>query len=94
MATTEYKHGTYTIDPNTTPPPFTFWWGRDSKAPNEFFDVSIAPHVVQNMQPLQILNKAVYWDPRPGMGIVMLLTVHNPNNFRVTFEANHVRVYS
>jgi sugar lactone lactonase YvrE len=41
-----------------------------------------------------IRDKAVYWDPRPGMGIVILLTVHNPNNFRVTFEANHVRVYS
>jgi hypothetical protein len=49
-------------------------------------------HPVQDMQPLQILSKTVYWDPRPGMGVVMLLTVHNPNNFPVTFEANHVRI--
>jgi hypothetical protein len=97
MANIDYKHAAYTIAANTTPPPFTFWWGRDSKAPNEFFDVSIAPHENKNhpnMQALQIVGKAVEWDPRGGVGVVMLLTVHNPNDFPVTFEANHVRIYS
>jgi hypothetical protein len=43
MANTDHKQGTYSIPANSSQQ-FTFWWGRDSKAPNEFFDVSIAPH--------------------------------------------------
>jgi hypothetical protein len=34
-----------------------------------------------NAQALQIVGKAVYMDPRGGVGVVILLTVHNPNDF-------------
>ena len=94
MANVDHKQGTYSIPANSSEQ-FTFWWGRDSKAPNEFFDVSIAPHFIksQQMQPLQQTGKAVVWDSRPGVGVVLLLTLQNPNGFAVTFEANHVRIY-
>jgi hypothetical protein len=95
MASIDYKHGTYTIAANSSEQ-FTFWWGRDSKAPNEFFDVSIAPHFDKAhtaMEPLQQTGKAVTWDSRGGVGVVLLLTLQNPNGFAVTFEANHVRIY-
>lgn len=91
----EHKRATYTIDPNKQDT-FTFWWGRDSKAPNEFFDVSISPHFDaghSSPEPLIETSRATYWDPRPGMGVVLVLTLQNRNNFKVSFEANHIRVY-
>jgi hypothetical protein len=93
MANIDHKQGTYSIGANSTQQ-FTFWWGRDSKAPNEFFDVSIAPHLSrQEMEPLQQTGRAVFWDHQGGVGVVLLLTLQNPNGFAVTFEANHVRIY-
>jgi hypothetical protein len=95
MANTDHKQGTYSIPANSSQQ-FTFWWGRDSKAPNEFFDVSIAPHHDKShpqMEPLVQTGRAVYWDSRGGVGVVLLLTLQNPNSFPVTFEANHVRIY-
>ncbi len=95
MANIDHKQGTYSIPANASQQ-YTFWWGRDSKAPNEFFDVSIAPHLDKNhrdMQPLRQTDRATVWDPRGGVGVVLLLTLQNPNSFPVTFEANHVRIY-
>jgi hypothetical protein len=95
MANIDHKQGTYTIAANSSES-FTFWWGRDSKCPNEFFDVTISPHfdkAHENMQPIQQTGRATYWDHRPGMGDVLILTLQNPNGFAVTFEANHVRIY-
>ncbi|OKO67591.1 hypothetical protein [Bradyrhizobium sp. NAS96.2] len=95
MANIDHKQGTYTIAANSSQN-FTFWWGKDSKAPNEFFDVSIAPHFEKNltpMEPLRETDRAVYWDYRGGVGVVLILTLKNSNNFPVTFEANHVRIY-
>ncbi len=94
MATVDHKQGTYSIAANSSQQ-FTFWWGKDSKAPNEFFDVSIAPHFIKNtvMQPLHETAKSVVWDSRGGVGVVILLTLQNPNGFAVSFEANHVRIY-
>jgi hypothetical protein len=94
MATVDHKQGTYSIAANSSQQ-FTFWWGKESKAPNEFFDVSIAPHFIKNtvMQPLHETAKSVVWDNRGGVGVVILLTLQNPNAFAVSFEANHVRVY-
>jgi hypothetical protein len=94
MANIDHKQGTYTIAAGATQQ-FTFWWGRDSKAPNEFFDVSIAPHLTQQvMEPVQLTGKGVIWDHRGGVGVVMIYTLQNPNKFAVTFEANHVRIYN
>ncbi len=45
------------------------------------------------MEPLVQTGRAVYWDSRGGVGVVLLLTLQNPNSFPVTFEANHVRIY-
>ncbi len=42
MANIDYKDGGYSI-PALSSQHFTFWWGRDSKAPNEYFNVSISP---------------------------------------------------
>ncbi|UFZ07280.1 hypothetical protein LQG66_13640 [Bradyrhizobium ontarionense] len=95
MANIDYKRASYSIPANTTQQ-FTFWWGRDSKTPYEFFDVSIAPHFDKNhlaMEPLRQTDRSVVWDPRGGVGVVLTLTLQNPNNFQVTFEANHVRIY-
>jgi len=95
MANIDHKQGTYTIAANSSQV-FTFWWGRDSKAPNEYFDVSIAPHLDTNHSTMQALvetSKAVYWDHRGGVGVVMEFTLQNRNAFAVTFEANHVRIY-
>jgi hypothetical protein len=93
MATVEHKQGTYSIAAGATQQ-FTFWWGKGSKAPNEFFDVSIAPHLSpQEMEPLQQTGRAVVWDHRGGVGVELLLTLQNPNKFAVTFEANHVHIY-
>jgi hypothetical protein len=47
MANIDHKHGTYSILANASQQ-YTFLRGRDSKAPNEFFDVSIAPHLDKN----------------------------------------------
>ena len=41
-ANIDYKDGGYSI-PALSSQHFTFWWGRDSKAPNEYFNVSISP---------------------------------------------------
>ena len=96
----DYKHAGYTIHPATREKPtttFTFWWGRDSKAPDEFFDVSIAPQFDAkhpNMRALEIKGKSLDWSPEAGQGVVMNLTVENPNSFDVTFQANHVRIYN
>ncbi|QOZ37735.1 hypothetical protein XH92_08940 [Bradyrhizobium sp. CCBAU 53421] len=95
MANIDHKQGTYTIAANATQQ-FTFWWGKDSKAPNEFFDVSIAPHFEKSptsMEPLHETDRAVLWDHRGGVGVVLILTLQNSNSFPVTFEANHVRIY-
>lgn len=95
MANIDHKQGTYSIPANARQQ-YTFWWGRDSKAPNEFFDVSIAPHLDKdhrNMEPLRQTDRSVVWDPRGGVGVVLFLTLQNPNSFPVTFEANHVRIY-
>jgi hypothetical protein len=70
--------------------------GSGSKEPYQFFDVSVAPHDVvgiPGMLPLQIVGKSVFRDPDVNVGVVMLLTLNNPNDFSVTFEANHVRIY-
>jgi hypothetical protein len=97
MATTlEHKVGTYSI-PATSSQDFTFWWGRDSKDPNEYFDVSISPvfdpgHTAP--EPLVELSRSVYWDSRPGMGDVLILKLENRNRFAVNFVANHVRIYN
>jgi hypothetical protein len=95
MANIDHKQGTYTIAANSSQA-FTFWWGRDSKAPNEFFDVSIAPHFDNSrsaMEPLLETGRSVTWDHRPGVGVVLELTLQNRNGFAVKFEANHVRIY-
>ena len=95
MANIDHKQGTYTIAANSSQV-FTFWWGRDSKAPNEFFDVSVAPHFDKShstMEPLRETGRAVTWDQRPGVGVMLELTLQNRNGFAVTFEANHVRIY-
>ena len=46
-----------------------------------------------SMEPLHETDRAVYWDHRGGVGVVLILTLQNSNNFPVTFEANHVRIY-
>ncbi|CCD99947.1 hypothetical protein [Bradyrhizobium sp. STM 3809] len=95
MANIDYKRGTYSIPAHATQQ-FTFWWGRDSKTPDEFFDVSIAPHFDKNhraMEPLRQTARTVVWDTTAGVGTVLTWTLQNPNNFPVTFEANHVRIY-
>ena len=95
MANVDYKEGTYSI-PASSSKEFTFWWGRDSRAPNEYFDVSIAPQFDRRhtaMEPLLEQSRSVYWDDRPGIGVVLILTLQNPNNFPVDFVANHVRIY-
>jgi hypothetical protein len=95
MANIDHKQGTYTIPANASQQ-YTFWWGRDSKAPNEFFDVSIAPHHDKDrrtMEPLRQTDRSVVWDLRGGVGVVLFITLQNPNSFAVTFEANHVRIY-
>lgn len=45
------------------------------------------------MEPLHETDRPVYWDHRGGVGVVLILTLQNRNNFPVTFEANHVRIY-
>ncbi|MGN6411787.1 MAG: hypothetical protein ACTHK9_10115 [Nitrobacter sp.] len=45
------------------------------------------------MEPLHETDRAVYWDYRGCVGVVLILTQQNRNNFPVTFEANHVRIY-
>jgi hypothetical protein len=95
MANIDHKQGTYSIAANSSQQ-FTFWWGRDSKAPNEFFDVSISPLFDKShsaMEPLHETDRAVSWDSRPGVGVVVVLTLQNRNSFSVGFEANHVRIY-
>ena len=95
MAHIDHKEGTYSIPANSSTP-FTFWWGRDSKDPNEYFDVAISPVFDPKhptMEPLLEQSKSRYWDPRPGMGDVLILTLQNRNTFAVNFIANHVRIY-
>jgi len=95
MASIDYKEGTYSI-PASSSKVFTFWWGRDSHATKEYFNVSIAPQVDSHhttMEPLVEQSRAVYHDPRPGVGEVLVLTLQNRNNFQVNFVANHVRIY-
>lgn len=70
--------------------------GTGFESTNKFFDVSIAPHLDRNhsmMEPLHETDRAVYWDHRGGVGVVLILTLQNRNTFPVTFEANHVRIY-
>lgn len=84
MANIDHKQGTYSIPANSSQQ-YTFWWGRDSKAPNEFFDVSIAPHLDRNhsmMEPLHETDRAVYWDHRGGVGVVLILTLRIATIFR------------
>ena len=45
------------------------------------------------MVPLLETGRSVTWDHRPGVGVVLELTLQNRNGFAVTFEANHVRIY-
>ena len=96
MANLEYKVGDYQITANSPPTKFTFWWGRDSRAPHEYFDVSISPKFNNEHRdggPLVELKREVYHDPRPGVGVVLVLTLQNNNPFSIDFTANHVRVY-
>lgn len=95
MANIDHKEGTYSI-PASSSESFTFWWGRDSRDPNEYFNVSISPlfdprHTA--MEPLVEESRSVYWDARPGIGDVLVLRLQNRNNFPVSFVANHVRIY-
>jgi hypothetical protein len=96
MANIDYKHGTYTIQAHETQQ-FTFWWGAGSKAPNEYFDVSVAPafnHENEGMTPLVEAKREIYLDASQSTKrVVLLLTLQNNNNFAVTFVANHVRIY-
>jgi hypothetical protein len=95
MATIEYKDGGYSIAPQSNQT-FTFWWGRNSKAPHEYFDVSITPDNFKEtpMKPLIQEQKRVYLDTSEGPArVVVALTLRNENNFAVDFLANHVRIY-
>jgi hypothetical protein len=95
MATIEYKDGAYSIAPQSNQT-FTFWWGRNSKAPHEYFDVSITPDNFKEtpMKPLIQEQKRVYLDTSEGPArVVIALTLRNENNFAVDFLANHVRIY-
>jgi hypothetical protein len=95
MASIEYKEGSYSIAPPSNQQ-FTFWWGRNSKAPHEFFDVSITPDNFKEtpMKPLIEEKREVYLDTSEGPGrVVLSLTLRNENNFAVNFMANHVRIY-
>jgi hypothetical protein len=70
--------------------------GTGFESTNKFFDVSIAPRLDRNhsmMEPLHETDRAVYWDHRGGVGVVLILTLQNRNTFPVTFVANHVRIY-
>jgi hypothetical protein len=96
MAHIDYKEGSYSIAASESKD-FTFWWGRDSHAPNEYFNVSIAPQFDTQhpaMEPLVEQSRAIYHDPRPGVGVVLVLTLQNRNRFAVNFVANHVRIYA
>jgi hypothetical protein len=96
MANIDHKEGAYSIQAHASTA-FTFWWGSGSKDPNEYFVVSISPKFdPQNpaMQPLLEQSRSRYWDARPGMGDVLILTLHNPTPFAVNFMANHVRIYN
>ena len=61
----------------------------------EHGNLDLAPFTIKGkeMQPLQETAKSVVWDNQGGVGVVILLTLQNPNGFAVSFEANHVRVY-
>ncbi len=97
MAHIDYKDGQYTIAANSSEQ-FTFWWGRNSNGPHEYFDVSISPQVNrenERMTPLVDVKREVYLDASEGPARnVLLLTLQNNNNFPVMFLANHVRIYS
>jgi hypothetical protein len=96
MATTDYKHGSYSIAALSSQT-FTFWWGRDSKAPNEYFDVFVSPEFDPKhtgMSPLIEEQRAISHDTSEGAGrIILFLTLRNNNNFPIKFVANHVRIY-
>jgi hypothetical protein len=102
MASVDLIAGDYTIAANSTPDPFTFWWPPEQNPPGSdtFFDVSIAevsPGVEQPSVPLEEVSRVrtrVFdvGEQRPRW--VLLLTLHNPNPFEVTFRANHIRVRS
>jgi hypothetical protein len=78
-------------------PTFTFWWGRDSKAPNEYFDVFVSPEFDPKhtgMSPLIEEQRAIGHDTSEGAGrVILFLTLRNNNNFPIKFVANHVRIY-
>jgi hypothetical protein len=91
MANIDYKAAPYTIAANNSQT-FTFWWGRDSKAPKEYFDVSISPEDANLL--LVEEKREIIYDITEGAGRVILnLTLRNNNNAKVTFMANHVRIY-
>lgn len=92
MANIDYKEGGYSI-PALASQQFTFWWGKGTKAPKEYFDVSISPEVDKEhpeLKPLVEAKKEVY--NQDGQ-VYLNLTLRNENNFAVNFIANHVRIY-
>lgn len=94
MASIEYKSGVYNIGPSRSQE-YTFWWGSDGP---EYFNVSIAPDPDPNHQtqlPLIEERRAMVWDgsQKGNPRVILLLTLHNDNNFAVNFIANHVRIY-
>jgi hypothetical protein len=96
MANTDYKEGGYSIAALSTQQ-FTFWWGRDSKGPHEYFDVFVSPELNRQhpvMKPLIEEHREYYFDGSEGPGRhVLLLTLRNNNDFIINFVANHVRIY-
>jgi hypothetical protein len=96
MAKIDYKDGSYSIAALSTQQ-YTFWWGRNSAAPHQFFDVSISPELSLRqitMKPLIQEKKETGFDSSEGAGrVILYLTLRNENNFAVTFFANHVRIY-
>lgn len=93
MANIDYKDGGYSI-PALSSQQFTFWWGRDSKAPNEYFNVSISPTLDSANLPLVEEKREIIYASGEGPGrVVLYLTLRNDNNKPVHFLANHIRIY-
>ena len=94
MADVKLISGEYTIAAQATQV-FTFWWpmGGDPIPPvKSYFDVSILAELkrLREMTPLVEVKRER--GATVGSGPVLYLTLQNPNNFAVTFFANHVLV--
>ncbi len=95
MANIDYKDASYSIHANSSHQ-FTLWWGHDSKAPNEYFNVSISPTLDSANLPLVEEKREIIYASGEGKGpgrVVLYLTLRNDNNKPVHFLANHIRIY-